>query len=117
VPPFAATILLEEPSALQFAAPLVDLLVDLLGWVPAIVFPAACGLQLLEIVKRRSAEGVSVLAWSMFAFANASLFVYTEKYGEIESIVGTLGTAGLNLCIVGAALKYRARGKAADGAA
>lgn len=113
MPPLAATILLEEPSTLQLAAPLVDFL----GWVPAIVFPAATGLQLLAILRSRSAQGVSVVAWSMFAFANASLFVYTEKYGEIESIVGTLGTAGLNLCIVAAALKYRARGKAAGGAA
>lgn len=94
----------------------MDGLVDLLGWVPAIVFPAATGLQLMAIVRSRSAEGVSVAAWSMFAFANASLFVYTEKYGEIESIVGTLGTAGLNLCIVAAALKYRRQAKPQDAA-
>jgi hypothetical protein len=108
----SAAILLEDPSALGLAEPLVELL----GWVPAIVFPAATGLQLLAILRSRSAKGVSILAWSMFAFANASLFVYTEKYGEIESIVGTLGTAGLNLCIVAAALKYRARGDASEGA-
>jgi hypothetical protein len=35
------------------------------------------------------------------------LFLYTEKYGELESILGALGTAALNLCIVAAAIRYR----------
>lgn len=84
-------------------------LFTLLGWVPAVIFPTASGLQLLAIIQRRSAEGVSIPAWALFAIANMCLFVYTEKYGEIESIVGALGTAGLNLCIVAAALRYRKR--------
>jgi uncharacterized protein with PQ loop repeat len=78
-----------------------------LGWVPAVVFPTACGMQLLTILHRRSADGVSVPAWSLFAIANLCLFLYTEKYGEIESILGALGTAALNVCIVVAALRYR----------
>jgi hypothetical protein len=35
------------------------------------------------------------------------LFLYTEKYSELESIFGALGTAALNLCIVGASIRYR----------
>ena len=85
-----------------------------LGWVPAIIFPAASGLQLLAILHRRSAQGVSIPAWALFAVANLCLFVYTEKYDEIESIVGALGTSILNVCIVIAALKFRARAKPAD---
>jgi hypothetical protein len=80
---------------------------DLAGWVPAVVFPGATMLQLLTIVRRRTADGVSVTAWTAFAFANICLFLYTEKYGELESIFGALGTAALNLCIVGAAIRYR----------
>jgi uncharacterized protein with PQ loop repeat len=80
---------------------------EVLGWVPAIIFPAASGLQLLTIVHRRNADGVSIPAWAMFAVANLCLFVYTEKYGEMESIVGALGTSGLNLCIVVVSLQYR----------
>lgn len=80
---------------------------EILGWVPAIIFPAASGLQLLTIVHRRNADGVSIPAWAMFAVANLCLFVYTEKYGEMESIVGALGTSGLNLCIVVVSLQYR----------
>lgn len=82
-------------------------LFTLLGWVPAVVFPAASGLQLLAILHRRCSQGVSIPAWSLFAIANVCLFVYTEKYGEIESIVGALGTAVLNLCVVAAAIRYR----------
>lgn len=92
-------------------------LIPFLGWVPAIIFPVATGLQLLAMLRKRCAEGVSIAAWTMFAIANASLFVYTEKYGEIESIVGTLGTAGLNLCIVGVALHYRRAARAREAAA
>ena len=75
--------------------------------MPAVIFPMASGLQLLAILHRRSAEGVSVPAWALFAIANMCLFVYTEKYGEMESIMGALGTAALNLCIVAAAWRYR----------
>jgi hypothetical protein len=50
---------------------------------------------------------VSVPAWALFAIANICLFVYTEKYGELESVVGALGTAAINLCIVAAAWRYR----------
>jgi hypothetical protein len=82
-------------------------LFELLGWVPAVIFPAASGLQLATILHRRSADGVSVPAWALFAIANMCLFVYTEKYGEIESILGALGTAFLNICIVVAAIRYR----------
>lgn len=82
-------------------------LFEMLGWVPAVVFPAATFVQLVEIVRRKTAAGVSVAAWTAFAVANVCLFLYTEKYGELESILGALGTAAMNLCIVGAALRYR----------
>lgn len=79
----------------------------MLGWVPAVIFPAATMWQLVVIVRRKTAAGVSIAAWTAYAIANICLFLYTEKYGEVESIVGALGTAALNLCIVGAALRYR----------
>ncbi|MEY3020909.1 MAG: hypothetical protein RIS86_105 [Planctomycetota bacterium] len=84
-----------------------DAVFEILGWVPALVFPMATGIQLLSILHTRRADGVSVPAWTLFAAANICLFVYTEKYGEIESILGALGTAVLNLCIVAAAIRYR----------
>jgi uncharacterized protein with PQ loop repeat len=82
-------------------------LFEMLGWVPAVVFPAATFVQLVEIVRRKTAAGISVAAWTAFAVANVCLFLYTEKYGELESILGALGTAALNLCIVAAAIRYR----------
>lgn len=91
-----------------------DWLFTVLGWVPAIIFPTASGLQLLAILHRRSAQGVSVPAWALFAVANLCLFVYTEKYDEIESIVGALGTSVLNICIVASALRYRKQQRAAQ---
>lgn len=92
------------------------LIFELLGWVPAVVFPIATGVQLLAILRTKSAEGVSIPAWVMFAIANLCLFAYTEKYGEMESILGALGTAVLNMCIVVAAIRYR-KVRGADAAA
>ncbi|MEY3142432.1 MAG: hypothetical protein RLY21_925 [Planctomycetota bacterium] len=86
---------------------LPDWLFEILGWVPAVVFPAATMLQLIVIVRRKTAAGVSVAAWTAYAIANICLYLYTEKHSELESIFGALGTAALNLCIVGAALRYR----------
>ena len=84
-----------------------DWLFTVLGWVPAVIFPAASGLQLLAIVHKRNADGVSIPAWALFAVANTCLFLYTEKYSEWESILGALGTASINLCIVVACFRYR----------
>lgn len=89
----------------------------LLSWVPAVVFPGATLLQLLTIVRKRTSEGVSVPAWTAYAFANVCLFLYTEKYTELESILGALGTAALNLCIVFAAIRYRKPGSGNPNAA
>jgi len=94
---------------------LPEWLFEFFGWVPAIVFPSACGIQLLAILRTKNASGVSVPAWSLFAFANISLFIYMEKYGEFESIIGSVGTACLNLCIVTAALRYRSPSPAQAG--
>jgi hypothetical protein len=93
-----------EPAT---SPPFSGWLFEVLGWVPALVFPIATGLQLLTILHRKNAEGVSIVAWTLFAVANICLFAYMEKYGEVESILGALGTASLNLCIVAAAVRYR----------
>jgi uncharacterized protein with PQ loop repeat len=80
---------------------------SLVGWIPALVFPLATALQLAAILRARSAKGVSIAAWLLFALANVSLYLYVGKYGELQSILAGLGTATLNLAIVAAALLYR----------
>jgi len=84
----------------------VDLIV-LIGFIPAVIFPAASILQLIHILKTKSSEGVSAIAWVAFALGNISLFIYTEKYDQIQSIVGTLGTAVVQVGIIVAIFKYR----------
>ena len=70
----------------------------------SLVASAMTALQLAAIVRRRSARGVSIGAWLLFALANGSLYVYLGRWAEPQAILSTLATATLNLAIVAAAL-------------
>lgn len=82
-------------------------LIEIIGFVPAIVFPAATIIQLVHLLKSKSAGGVSPGAWGSFAIGNVCLFTYTEKYDELQSIIGLLFTSLLQLYIVYLIYKYR----------
>jgi uncharacterized protein with PQ loop repeat len=74
-------------------------LIQISGWIPAVIFPLACLAQLAKILREQSADGVSVMAWIAFGFANISLYVYTEKYSSLQTIIGMLGQAGIDFLI------------------
>jgi hypothetical protein len=57
--------------------------------------------------QQKSAKGVSITAWVMVAVANVSLYIYTQKYDELQSILALLGAASLNICVVLLALHFR----------
>jgi uncharacterized protein with PQ loop repeat len=78
------------------------------GILPAIVFPAATIVQLVRMVRARSAAGVSVATWLLFGFANLAIYIYAERYTEWQAIVGMLFTAVIDFVIVALALfRYR----------
>ena len=77
---------------------------QIVGILPAIVFPAATLLQLIKIVRRRSASGVNLGTWLLFGFANVAIYIYAERYNEWQAIIGMLLTAILDFVIV--ALAY-----------
>ena len=85
-------------------------LVEFFGYIPAIIFPAATLVQLLHLFKSKTSEGVSAFAWGAFAIGNVSLYIYTEKYAEFQSIVGLLVTSFLQLFIIALVFKYRKNG-------
>lgn len=70
------------------------------GWFPAIILPTAAALQLYQIIKYKKTEGVSSLAWLLFAIANIGIYIFAEKYFAIQSILAFLLTAILNILIV-----------------
>jgi hypothetical protein len=80
------------------------------GILPAIVFPAATIIQLVRMVRARSAAGVSVATWLLFGFANLAIYVYAERYTEWQAIIGMLFTALVDFAIVGLALWRYPRG-------
>lgn len=81
--------------------------INIAGWIPAITLPLATLFQLVKIVKARSAEGVSLITWLLFGFANLGIYLFTEKYGVIQSILAQLLTAILNFVIVGTIIILR----------
>ena len=82
-------------------------LTQLIGWIPAVILPTATLLQVLRLIRARSSEGVSIATWALFALANVSLYIFTEKYTSPQAIIGMLFTALLNVIIVALALAKR----------
>jgi uncharacterized protein with PQ loop repeat len=82
-------------------------LIEFIGYIPAVVFPTATIIQLLHLYKTKTSEGVSPITWGAFALGNVSLYTYTEKYTELQSIVGLLVTSVLQLFIIMLVFKYR----------
>ena len=82
-------------------------LIDITGWVPAIIFPAATLIQLIAILRSNSVKGISPLTWTLFGFANIGVYIYTEKYWALQTIIGCLGTAAVDFIIAALALRLR----------
>jgi len=77
---------------------------ELAGWLPGVIFPGATALQFVKIWKEKTAKGVSISTWVLFAFANVGLDGYAQKYDSLQLIVGLLGTAALDAAIAVLAL-------------
>jgi lipid-A-disaccharide synthase-like uncharacterized protein len=82
-------------------------LIELIGYIPAIIFPVATLMQLLHLLKTKTSEGVPALTWLAFALGNVSLYIYAEKYTELQSILGQLATAALQVYVVVLIFRYR----------
>jgi len=84
-----------------------DQWIQFIGWIPAIIFPGACMLQLIKLLVVKKSEGVSAIAWVAFGIANLCLYVYTEKYDSYQTILGMLGQAFIDFSIAAVAVYYR----------
>lgn len=88
--------------------------IEFFGYIPAIVFPTATIVQLIHLIKAKTSEGVSPITWGAFAIGNVSLYIYTEKYSQLQSIIGLLVTSVLQLFIIALVFKYRKKAKKSD---
>lgn len=84
-----------------------EILLEISGWIPAVVLPTAALIQLITILQKKSVKGVSLITWLLFGFANLGMFIFTEKYFIPQTIIGLLGTATLNFTIVGVIISIR----------
>ena len=85
-------------------------LIEFIGYIPAVIFPTATIIQLFHLLRTKTSEGVSAIAWGAFALGNVSLYIYTEKYTEYQSIIGLLVTSVLQLFIIVLVFKYKQKG-------
>ena len=73
---------------------------DLVGWVPAVVFPAATLLQFVAVAKGQGKGLASALSWGLFALANVCLYVFIGDWLRPQLVVATLGNAALQVVLV-----------------
>jgi hypothetical protein len=73
---------------------------SIIGWIPAVILPTATAIQLYKLIKDKNSDGLSSLSWFFFALANGGLYIFTEKYFEIQAILALLLTTILDICIV-----------------
>ncbi|MEO2015755.1 MAG: hypothetical protein ABGZ53_15435 [Fuerstiella sp.] len=78
--------------------------VEVSGYIPAVVIPVATGMQLVSLLRSGKTAGVNWMSWLLFGVANIGLYIYTEKYTSIQSITGLLGSAVLDFAIVAVVL-------------
>ena len=80
--------------------------INLIGWVPAVIFPGASAIQLYELYRAKSSEGVSAITWSLFALANVGAYLYLEKFWAPQALAYILAGT-IQVWIVVLALKKR----------
>lgn len=88
-----------------------DWLLDLIGWIPGVVFPGASLLQLIAVIKSPHTDGVSITTWLMFALANIAAYVYLQKYWAPQAIAYLIA-AVIQVAIAVVAYRKRNQGLA-----
>lgn len=86
----------------------IDMIHSFIGIIPAIIFPLAALIQFVQMLHKRSAEGVSPLSWGLFGLANSCLFIYTGTV-DFVTVLSLLGTAIIDFLIVGVWFLFRGR--------
>jgi cobalamin biosynthesis protein CobD/CbiB len=109
--PIHALLALAQEAAPAADASTLKMLEDTVGWIPAVVFPAATVLQLVSLIHRGRSDGVSATTWGLFALANVCLYVTVHEWLRPQVLISTLGTAALQVVVVILVLKFRAMAK------
>jgi hypothetical protein len=72
-----------------------------------VILPAAALVQLVKIIISKDVGGISLITWLLFGLANIGLYIFTEKYFYVQSLLGLLFTALLDFIIVGFVLYFK----------
>jgi hypothetical protein len=74
---------------------------QIVGILPAVVFPVATFQHLVRLVRTRAGATANPMTWLLFGLANLAIYIYTERYTEWQAILGMLVTALVDFIIVG----------------
>ncbi|BAU12403.1 hypothetical protein LEP3755_29320 [Leptolyngbya sp. NIES-3755] len=69
------------------------------GWLPAIIFPSATLFQLIPVLQGRT-DGVSLVSWIMFGFANLGSYLFSTQKRTAQIIFAFLVTCIMDFIIV-----------------
>lgn len=99
--------MIADPSTAPDAGSMLQQVLSFVGWVPAVVFPAASVLQLLALAKRGRSDGVSATTWALFALANFCLYLTIGEWLRPQVLITTVGTGLLQVVVVVLILRLR----------
>lgn len=85
---------------------------ELAGWLPAIILPLSTAIQLVRLVRERTAAGTSALTWGLFAVANFGAYAFTGRPGAPQALLAFLLTGVLDVVIVAVILVLSRRDRA-----
>ncbi len=65
---------------------LPECVINIIGWIPGIIFSGASAVQLYAVICSPNVQSVSATTWLLFALANVSAYIYLGKYLAPQAI-------------------------------
>lgn len=87
------------------------MIVEISGWLTAVILVSAGTIQLTKIIRTGKATGISPVAWFLYSIASIGAYIFAEKYISWQALFSFLVPGALNLTIAILASIYNQRRK------
>jgi uncharacterized membrane protein YfcA len=82
------------------------MIVELAGWITAIILLTAGIMQLSKLLKTKKATGISSFAWFLYGVAGIGSYIFAEKYIAWQAIFSFLVPGVISFVISALAYSY-----------